>query len=1048
MVRKFLQKVFNAFTAEPYRIVLERKGPHFRLSAWRGKEPFPFSRLPQINSLSPLLPPLLPEQEEIIIPPGQILALRDTLSYLSAIEVRISSDIASLKSSLVPSRFCLKFSWSEEECKLRFELPPGTLNLKKGWFLQAECFFQLEGLLPSDEAWLELEEIEAGPLLLEFLRSIYPDWLRRGLPVFSELQYSDDPAAFYWVDEVETEKVVLKVEGGVPLEEVRALPSLPGYLVARGFLRPGIRLPEAKDRVIVLQGEEIPQFLSDLFPRFQHLIRGKVEELFSQHHLFNEAGELILALCRKEEAGIGRTYAAPLYSVQGRVFEAEPLSLKMDQAKDYMRVEEGWIPLANLKQAGIGSGGRASDLTPLRPLPLTPDELLRGGGARMEGPWMKRDFPVVNVPDADSEAETLRLHLDFLAFWGMPGGVVGGTKEITSALSSWLEELAKKEPEPRVLVVGTNRDLEILKSSLKQVHKGLVLATFKVLEDEPQLLREQWTILILLQADALLKSTTSRLYYYLLQTRKRLTIGTFTSFDFLRRHSSRQALSRIFEVSYYSSIWQHTVRNPAFRPPPPPLRYGWGSKPALISSRVAEYQMGSEQGKAVPIPPRSQTVPAKSVVGPETLYAPGTHSFFLDAEKLADYEEPQAEFVPFQRYYPTYYDMTSPQRKWYFFWRGQVRRGNYLDTDISYIFLYIYELINRVGVSELMEGYDQICQIWRHYRPRFPRLDYYLVDWIADYALFYHAPIDPLDIYREALDLGYVPLPDLLLPDYLSGSCDRIPLILLEKFSAYDLRASSFYQKGGAELCQKVMPAAVELVNQYLLREKKQSLFQYFRPLHSILIRRRPFEGALFGEKRSEPITVATVLLYSQHTPLRDFLSAVFKYAENRLRETSNFRGRLSGYHLDPKIQALLDERLFQKVTQVTLDEVRVKELIEESDQVRDWLLTAEEETASLPPSSPSPPSPLEGEDPWLQFFSHLTLPQRQALQAIAEGQDFSQVSSIARENLLMPEVLIDSLNEWALQTVGDFIIEPNSFPPVIEEEDKEIVKKWLDVLK
>ncbi len=1049
MVRKFLEKVFNAFSIEPYRVVLERKGPRFLLSSWRGQERISLSQLPQIDSLYAVFSSIATEQEELVIHPGRLLAVREALSHFSAVRVEISADVASLKSAPVPFSFCLHFSWSGEEEALTSQLPRGTLNLKEGWFLQDDCLFHLEGLLPADEIWLEHDQIKQGPDLLKFLREVLPDWLRRNLPVSSGLQYSEDPAPLFLVERVEDDSVTLNLQMRVPADEAEAISCLPGYLIAQGFLRPGIRPAAAKGGVIVLQGEEIPLFMRDQFPHLRGSVDGKVEELSSKHRLLVEKGELILALCRREEVGIGRTYAVPFFSVEGWSFEAEPLSWRMNQAEDFIRVEEGWIPVENLRQAGIGPGGRTTGMTSLRSFPLTPDEVLRGGGARMEGPWAKRDFPPVSVPDAETEAETSRLHMDFLAFWGLPGGIVGSTKEIAPTLARWLAGFSRRNPGSKLLLVGGNRDLEILRPLIPEVPEGLFLSSPKILEGEPQLLREDWTILVLLQADALLKSATSRLYYCLLQIHKRLAIGTFTSFDFLRRYGSRQALARVFEVSYYSSIWQHTVRNPAFRPPPPPLRYGWASRPVVISPRLAEYTLEREERKSMPIPPRSGETPLRPVTGPETLYAPGTHSFFLDAEKLSAYEEPQAEFVPFQQYYPTYYDMTSEQRKWYFFWRGQVRRGSYLETDLSYIFLHIYELINRVGVGDLMDGYEQLCQIWRNYRGQFPRLDFYLVDWIADYALFYHAPIDPLDIYREALGLGFVPFPDLLLPDYLSGPCDRIPFALWEKLSAYDLRAGSFYAKGGKELCERIIPQAVKLVNRYLVRERGQSLFQRFRPLNSFLIQRRPFEGALFGESRREAITLAAVLPYSQHAPLRDFISAVFKHAENKLREISNFRGRLSGYHLEAKIQALLDEALFRKVTQVTLDEVRVKELIQESDQVRDWLLTPQEEAVAREAASPpSSFSPAEGADPWAQFFSRLTPAQKQALQAIARGEDFSEISCIARENLLMPEALIDSLNELALETIGDFILVPNSAPPSIEEEDEEIVEKWLNVLK
>ena len=46
-------------------------------------------------------------------------------------------------------------------------------------------------------------------------------------------------------------------------------------------------------------------------------------------------------------------------------------------------------------------------------------------------------------------------------------------------------------------------------------------------------------------------------------------------------------------------------------------------------------------------------------------------------------EGKKAELVPFMQYYPTYSSMDKQQKEWYFYWRSQVRKGIYLDTDLS-----------------------------------------------------------------------------------------------------------------------------------------------------------------------------------------------------------------------------------------------------------------------------------------------------------------------------------------------------------------------------
>jgi hypothetical protein len=81
----------------------------------------------------------------------------------------------------------------------------------------------------------------------------------------------------------------------------------------------------------------------------------------------------------------------------------------------------------------------------------------------------------------------------------------------------------------------------------------------------------------------------------------------------------------------------------------------------------------------------------------------------------------------------------------------------------------------------------------------------------------------------------------------------------------------------------------------------------------------------------------------------------------------------------------------------------------------------------------------------WAEFRAALKEHQHQALRAILTMEDPGQeLARIADESALMPEFLIDSINELALDTVGDIIIEPGSTPPAIEEEDLDLVRRLV----
>ncbi len=64
----------------------------------------------------------------------------------------------------------------------------------------------------------------------------------------------------------------------------------------------------------------------------------------------------------------------------------------------------------------------------------------------------------------------------------------------------------------------------------------------------------------------------------------------------------------------------------------------------------------------------------------------------------------------------------------------------------------------------------------------------------------------------------------------------------------------------------------------------------------------------------------------------------------------------------------------------------------------------------------------------WQNFIAHISQSEMQVIRAIIQQNDPSAtIKKIAEDNITMPELLIDSINERALDTIGDLLIEPGS---------------------
>jgi len=147
----------------------------------------------------------------------------------------------------------------------------------------------------------------------------------------------------------------------------------------------------------------------------------------------------------------------------------------------------------------------------------------------------------------------------------------------------------------------------------------------------------------------------------------------------------------------------------------------------------------------------------------------------------------------------------------------------------------------------------------------------------------------------------------------------------------------------------------------------------------------------------------------------------------------------------------------------IVIDLVRARALQSESDQVREMLLAGAGEgeppregpRLAPPQGATAPALPLRpavgatGEvegtlpDGWDGFVRQLDECQRQVLRALCWDADPSlAVNRLAEEYATMPQFLLDSINQVALDTIGDIIILPDADPPAIEEDDLEAVRQ------
>lgn len=450
--------------------------------------------------------------------------------------------------------------------------------------------------------------------------------------------------------------------------------------------------------------------------------------------------------------------------------------------------------------------------------------------------------------------------------------------------------------------------------------------------------------------------------------------------------------------------------------------------------------------------------------------------FVQQAAELEDMTADEAKLVPFKSYWPTYSHMTAEQSRWYFYWRNEVRQGRYPKTDLSYIFLHVYELINGIGWRDPGDGYRQLGLIWEAYRTQYKRLDQYLGSWMADFS-FVHKLDVPLSLIVARTRGLSGDLAEIELLRCLTSAPEQLTFEVLTVMSDYDISKSKFYAGEGKEAAERYIPQVVALIDAYVAKKHGARLIEKFPPGPPVMRERYLFRSAVYDISRYGYSVLVPVVRISKLLPLRSLITRLFRLTENKLRELTGFRGRLKDIRIDPDMDELITkylQREFRKAEQeakgpaVVIDRAKLEQLQSDSEVVRS-LLTVEayEEPLVDQEQRPEPqqeikqdaepaqeqrlehkqkPSQDFGQQPkesaeapgtadvpvpsagipseWMELSAELLPLHREVLLSLAEDNGPAQVDRIAAAAGTMPELLYDEINEHAVNILGDLLID------------------------
>lgn len=282
------------------------------------------------------------------------------------------------------------------------------------------------------------------------------------------------------------------------------------------------------------------------------------------------------------------------------------------------------------------------------------------------------------------------------------------------------------------------------------------------------------------------------------------------------------------------------------------------------------------------------------------------YDFYGNFRKAAlvyyDFKTPKCDFVPFYSYMPQYAQLNPEQKNFYFYWRDSVRRKKYIKTDYSYLYLYVYEILNLPDKIPAEEGLSLLISLWRAYRDELPVIDPNMSLWVQDYCMIYGIPCPTEKISDFIFDvIAAAEFKEFYLSDVAAMGDDGIAA-MIAYLSDYDWRRGKYAGGDNREVYRKHLLGAMGMLIGVLWKDGKINS----KTGELAKITRSAFRNSLCTHSVKCRIEIE-YLPISKVENIRRSVTAALKYTENRLRALLGVKSRIGVKDLTEEYKAIID---------------------------------------------------------------------------------------------------------------------------------------------
>ena len=435
--------------------------------------------------------------------------------------------------------------------------------------------------------------------------------------------------------------------------------------------------------------------------------------------------------------------------------------------------------------------------------------------------------------------------------------------------------------------------------------------------------------------------------------------------------------------------------------------------------------------------------------------------FCRQGQFMAEHTEEEGDLqTPFSCFFPTYRLMNPAQLRAYFTWRTKLRQGIYEPVSTSYAFVYIYELLNQIGVADSADGYERLRLFRENYAPIDAKIERYLTTWMRDYRIYYGL------VSTESVAEDDGALTALM---HAADTPDDTLFSAICRFSSYDFCRSRAY-RAHPKACAALLCRVYRDFAAFCDAHRKRSLFNRLFG-EKVTLFYPMFRSAVFWDRGGQEDRTVKCGEREEYTCRNGIwsrtgyvdkpdknreLGRMVKAVDCRLREVFSLPLLTLPDGISKQFRELIARDAAElivikpPVPKMEFDLSKLSQIRRAADETRDSLLVEEtqelfqaeraNDAAEPPPESPAKP-PFAEKSPEAEDETGLTKQERCFLRALLSGMS---AAAAGREAGGFPALLADAVNEKLFDDFADTVLGTEDGEPMILPEYREELERMI----